>query len=161
MTQGTLTVHRIQLAGWSLLLGLYLALSAPRLWSSLQFESHGRASASYSSDAYLETVMRSRGASARILRALATVPTDKTIVLVLPDSGVRSAFIAQNVTYLSWPREVLWISAEKGDMQEQVYSLAPATVGALLFWDVVPAADWPGGIRLGPSQVIIRLQPAA
>ncbi|MGI8432892.1 MAG: hypothetical protein ACR2MW_11465 [Chthoniobacterales bacterium] len=160
MTPGTRTVQWIQLAGWSLLLGLYLAVSAPQLWSSLQFEWHGRASASYSSDAYLETVTRTRKASARILQALDTVPADKTIVLVLPDSGVRSAFIAQNMTYLSWPREVHWISAEKGDLEDQIFALAPATVGAVLFWDVAPAANWPGGLRLGPGQVIFPLQPA-
>jgi hypothetical protein len=76
------------------------------------------------------------------------------------DNGVRSAFIDQNVIYFSWPREVRWLCADSPHLQDELFGMSPASLAAVLFWDVTPPSNFPPGIRLGPKQVFIPLNQA-
>ncbi len=146
------TLHVI---GWSAICWVYLVVSVPRILPSLTRGPLGPTEPFYSTDAYLEALTGTRHASSQILHALAPLPRDKMVVLVLPDAGVNSAFIAQNVTYLCWPREVRWLVADHPHAERDLFALAPSTLAAVIFWDVAPFNGLPDGIRLGQRQVIV------
>lgn len=141
---------------WSGLCGAYLLVSLPRILPGFAFGKLKPSEPYCSTDSYLQALTGAEHASSRILEALESLPPNKTIVLVLPDAGVGSAFIAQNVTYLCWPREVRWLTAKNG--QAELYALSPSTLAAVLFWDVTPFAGLPNGIRLGAGQVLVPLR---
>ena len=147
------TLHAI---GWSSLCGFYLLVSIPKVLPHLVIGRLSPAESFSSTDSYLLALTGTAHASAQILNALAPLPRDKIVVLVLPDAGTLSAFIAQNVTYLSWPREVRWLTASNG--QVELYAMAPSTLAAVIFWDVAPFPGLPSGIRLGPSQVVVPIR---
>ena len=149
----------LHVIGWSAICSLYLAVSVPRILPNLTGGPLGPAEPFYSTDAYLELLTGTRHASMQILHALAPLPRDKTVVLVLPDAGVNSAFIAQNVTYLCWPREVHWLVADHPHADRDLFALAPSSLAAVIFWNVAPFSGLPDGIRLGARQVIVPVRP--
>lgn len=149
------------LGSWAILLCAYLVVSGPKIWPVLSSPAIRSSDALSSTDAYLHALTGRAHASAQILATLAPLPVDKAVVLVLPDAGVRSAFIAQNVSYLSWPREVRWVCAEGGQAKNQILAMPPTSLAAIIFWDVAPIAWLPSGVRLGAGQVIIPMRPSA
>lgn len=133
----------------------YLAVSLPRIWPLLKPRPIGPAAPLYSTDCYLTTLIGRTDASARILQTLAPLPQDKTVILFLPDTGVKSRLVVLTLIYLSWPREVRWLPVKDSDVERQLMPLAPSSLAALIFWDVKPP-DWlPAGIPLSPDQVIV------
>lgn len=146
---------------WSVLCIGYVAIGEPRIWPGLIFNRIRFQEPLASTDMYLETLTGTRQASRRILQALAPLASDKPVVLILPDNGVRSAVIDQNLIYLSWPREVRWLCADSPHFQEELFGMPPSTIAAVVFWDVAPPPGFPPGIRLGSTQVLIPLSQAA
>lgn len=159
LTKDNYFARTLHVIGWSAICWVYLAVSVPRILPSLTRGPLGPAEPFYSTDAYLELLTGTRHASVQILHALAPLPRDKTVVLVLPDAGVNSAFIAQNVTYLCWPREVHWLVADHPHAERDLFALAPSSLAAVIFWDVPPFNGLPDGIRLGARQVIVPVRP--
>jgi hypothetical protein len=142
-------------AGWFVALAAYTAVGAANIWPTLSVPTLRPAEAFVSTDSYLEAATGVPHASARILHILAPLARDKTVVLVLPDNGVRSAFINQNVSYLSWPREVRWLCADSPNVQQELFAMPPTNVAAIIFWDTPPFPNMPAGVHIGANQVVV------
>lgn len=140
---------------WLIALLAYAAIGAANIWPKLNFEPLHPGEAFVATDRYLEPATALPHASERILQILAPLARDKAVVLVLPDAGVRSAFISQNVSYLSWPREVRWLCADAPDMQAQLFAMRPSDVAAIIFWNTSPLPNMPRGIHIGAEQMVI------
>lgn len=91
----------------------------------------------------------------RILRVLDGTPRDKAIALVLPDAEKESAFAFQIVTYLGWPREVRWVVLKRETALDQLKSLDPDSLAAIIFWGMQPPPWMGSGVQIGPRQTIV------
>lgn len=113
-----------------------------------------------STDPYLEVLTGQPHLSAHLFQILDQLPLGEAIVLVLPDDGIRSAFINQNVSYFSWPREVRWLSEKSPGIRDESLTMQAehphdGNAAALIFWDTEPLPHLPTGIKIGPHQIVV------
>jgi hypothetical protein len=148
-------LRTLHILGWSALCCAYLAVSLPKLWPVFVPKRIAPAEPFYSLDAYLEAFTQSGRPSARILRALASLPRDKAVILFVPNDSTESKFIALSVIYLSWPREVRWLATNNHDVESQLQAMAPSSLAAVIFWNVTPPSWLPAGIPIGRTQVLV------
>lgn len=135
----------------------FVLLSAEKIKPKLHFSAIRNRGEFASTDSYLAPLTGVSNPSARLLKILDRLPQDKSVVLVVPDDGPRSAFIEQNVAYLSWPREVIWLCANVKQPEQALFNLRPSSLAAVIFWEVTPFARLKQGIRVGATQVIVPL----
>jgi hypothetical protein len=160
--KSNLSRGRILEAGaWFVAVAAYVAVGSANIWPTLSFPRLHPSEPFASTDNYLEVATGLPHASSRFLQTMAPLARDKAVVLILPDNGLRSAFINQNVSYLSWPREVRWLCADAPDVKEQLFAMSPSTVAALIFWDTIPFPNLPAGIHIAADQVVIPVSYAA
>ncbi len=143
---------------WVSLLCTYLVVSLNYLAPAISPLALEPANSLYSTDSYLQNLTGTAHASNLILRALAPLPRDKTIVLVLPDRGPRSGYIAMNLSYLSWPHAVRCLSAAQGDVADQLSAISPASIAAIIFWDTPAFLSNASATQIGPRQLIVPLR---
>jgi hypothetical protein len=144
---------------WSIGFAAFAAIGTMEIWPSLSFVPLRPGDAFISTDFYLEEDTGVPRVSARILEALAPLARDKAVVLVLPDNGVFSALINQNVSYLSWPREVRWLCADSPNWKEQLLTTPRNEIAAIILWET-PSPNLPRSIRLGANQLLIPVTSA-
>ena len=144
----------------SILLATYVLIGAANIAPVLTLAALHPNAPFASTDFYLETLTGAPHLSKGIEAAIARIPEEKAVVLIVAESGVRSALIAQTVGYLSWPHEVRWLTANSTDAHAALFAMTPSSVGAVLFWEVKPFAEMPPGIPMGPQQVLVPLAAA-
>lgn len=108
-----------------------------------------------STDRYLEWFFQGDAGSMRILHVLDGTPRDKAIALILPDAGKESAFAYQIINYLAWPREIQWVVLNRDTAVDQLKSLNPDSLAAIIFWGMEPPPWMRSGVQLGPRQTIV------
>lgn len=139
----------------AVLLGAHLVVSAPRIWSAFALCSFESSDAFQSTDFYLAGMTGTSHASDRILRALAALPSEKAVLLLVPNSGTQSAFVAQHLSYLGWPREVHWFGTGDEEVESRLAEVGPSTLAGVVFWHVQMPARLPHGFRFGAEQSIV------
>jgi len=138
----------------------FVGLSAPRMWTALNSGMLGPAEPSYSTDRDIAGLSGIQNGSERIRQTLAALPSEKRLVILLPDRDAPSAYFTSLVTYLCWPRAVEAIQLHPDAVAHRVRQLDPATFAGILFLRLPPPSFVPKGIQWAPELIFVP-SPAA
>jgi hypothetical protein len=136
---------------------LLVASGAPPVKHALAGPFPDKIDAFHSSNAYLQVVTGSAGASQRLIDVMASLPSEKPLLIFSREKDSGSRMLAMVLAYLAWPREIQFETVSSARCDEQLAKIAPDSVGGVAFCDLASPSWVPGGLPLGQNGRLITL----
>ncbi len=108
-----------------------------------------------STDSMLREALDVPRASEPISRAIASVPTSRTIAFIANRSDNESNLAALTISYLAWPHTVFITYVAPDEVKATVDALKKWQFGALFFFALKPPPDLPDARSAGERLVMI------
>jgi hypothetical protein len=139
---------------WAILLGAFLFVNLPKTIRDAGREPAQVFQAFHSSDSFLHVTTETTDASERLVSLFESLPSSKTILVVVHYSDAKSQLIAEIVAYLSWPHPVRFVDVADANAASALAGIEPASVAAYVFCGVKPPPWLPSGQRFGSSLAV-------
>ncbi|MEY2526994.1 MAG: hypothetical protein QOE73_1765 [Verrucomicrobiota bacterium] len=150
----------LQSSIWAAACCLYLALGVPKIVSAFKVPAPAPLTAYHSTDAYLLACTRVKAVSAGLIKFFKTLPSNKSVVVFIPEDDVCGDVIGMTISYLAWPRAVRTIAVGLPNIAPALQKIDRASLGAVIFYVVKPPSSWKGfDVRLGPNLTVVSLSP--
>lgn len=150
----------LQSSIWAAACCVYLALGAPKIVSAFKVPAPAPLTAYHSTDAYLLGCTGVKAVSAGLIYFFKALPSNKSVVVFIPEDDVCGDVIGMTMSYLAWPRAVQTIAVGLPNIAPALQKIDPASLGAVIFYVVKPPPSWQGrDVRLGPNLTVVPLSP--
>jgi len=134
---------------WCVLFATFIALSIPTVGPALLENRIGPINPNHSTDSYLSGLTHVANGSDLFVRMLETLPSDKSIAILVDAGNSPSEFLGMLVAYLSWPRDVQIVKVRSSTYAGELEALKRASVGAIVFCDLEPPTWVRGATHFG------------
>jgi hypothetical protein len=142
---------------WTILVIVFLSISAPTIFRGLAANSLERAQSFHSTDDYLRRLTDVSDASGKILESVVALSSQKPILILMREGDGRSGFLAMTVAYLAWPHEVQITAISSATADHDLAAINPAELSAVVFCRVAPPSWAPAGRWIGDTVKIVPL----
>src|SRR3989442_5969132 len=123
---------------WYALLAIFLARSIRTVGPAVLENKIGPIDPNHSTDSYLSGLTHVRNGSDLFERLVATLPRDKSLVILVDAGNSPSEFLGMLVAYLSWPCDVQVVRLRPSTYSRELAAIKGASVRGVVFCALKP-----------------------
>jgi len=136
---------------WCGLCVVFLFFSIPIVGPAILENKIGPIDPNHSTDSYLSGLTHVRNGSDLFERLVATLPRDKSLVILVDAGNSPSEFLGMLVAYLSWPCDVEIVRVRPSTYSRELAAIKGASVGGVVFCDLKPPVSIKNKVNFGSS----------
>jgi hypothetical protein len=140
---------------WTVLLGALPLVDLPQIDRDAHPEPTRLFNTFHSSDSFLQVTADTKDSSKRLVSLFESLPSSKTILVLVHYSDPASQLLGEVMAYLSWPHPVRILDVAGTNAASELAAIEPTSVAAFVFCGVNPPPWFSHGWRFGRSLEVV------
>jgi hypothetical protein len=140
---------------WAVLLGAFLLVNLPKIIRDTRRESTHFFGEFHSSNSFLQFTTGTTDSSERLISVFESLPSSKTILVLVHYQDPGSQLLGEVMAYLSWPHPVRILDVANTNAASELAAIDSASVAAFVFCGVNPPGWLSHGWRFGNALRVV------
>ncbi|MEP6809985.1 MAG: hypothetical protein ABI992_07060 [Chthoniobacterales bacterium] len=140
---------------WAIFGVAFVLLGAFQIWPTVRGSTFGPVLPYHTTNSYLISLLKIRDGSERLQRALAALPADRPVAVLLPKDDERWIFVGYLIGYFAWPREVQIAPLTKLNAAHELHALDRDSLGGIFFAGFPPPPGFSPALSIGAGLTMV------
>ena len=145
---------------WCVLLGIFIWISGPIVWSAIMENRVGPTETNRSIDTYLSALTGIEHGAERLPEVFRRLGKEGSLVIFVRDKNSQSEFLGMMIGYVSWPREVQIVKVPGPTVEKELTDIKPGSIAGVVFCSVNPPSWLQNRMRLGSNVILVPVTQA-